>query len=185
MEKRKLGNSGIEVSALGFGCMGISANYGPPLERDEGIGIIRAAVGLGVTFFDTAEAYGPFTNEELVGEALAPFRGQVVIATKFGFGINADGTRYGLDSRPDHIRQVVCASLRRLNVDAIDLLYQHRVDPDVPIEDVAGTVKELIGQGKVKHFGLSEAGAATIRRAHAVQPVAAVQSEYSLWTRDP
>jgi aryl-alcohol dehydrogenase-like predicted oxidoreductase len=185
MEKRKLGNSGLDASALGFGCMGISANYGPPMEGPEGIGIIRAAVERGVTFFDTAEAYGPFTNEELVGEALAPFRDDVVIATKFGFGINPDGARYGLDSRPDHIRQVTHASLKRLNVDTIDLLYQHRVDPAVPIEDVAGTVKELIGQGKVKHFGMSEACAATIRRAHVVQPVAAVQSEYSLWTRDP
>ncbi len=173
------------MSALGYGCMGLSANYGPPAERQAGIKIIRAAVERGVTFFDTAEAYGPFTNEELVGEALAPFRHEVVVATKFGFGINADGTRYGLDSRPDHIRQVTEASLARLKVEAIDLLYQHRVDPAVPIEDVAGTVKTLIEQGKVKHFGLSEAGAATIRRAHAVQPVAAVQSEYSLWTRDP
>ncbi len=185
MEKRSLGKSGLETSALGFGCMGISANYGPPADRHEGIGIIRAAVERGVTFFDTAEAYGPFTNEVLVGEALAPFRTEVVIATKFGFGINADGTRYGLDSSPDHIRTVTHASLKRLNVDTIDLLYQHRVDPNVPIEDVAGTVKELIAQGKIKHFGMSEAGAATIRRAHAVQPVAAVQSEYSLWTRDP
>jgi aryl-alcohol dehydrogenase-like predicted oxidoreductase len=165
--------------------MGLSANYGPPAERQQGIDIIRAAVDRGVTFFDTAEAYGPFTNEELVGEALAPFLGQVVIATKFGFGINPDGTRYGLDSRPDHIRQVTHASLTRLKVEAIDLLYQHRVDPNVPIEDVAGTVKSLIEQGKVKHFGLSEASATTIRRAHAVQPVTAVQSEYSLWTRDP
>jgi aryl-alcohol dehydrogenase-like predicted oxidoreductase len=185
MQKRKLGKSGIEVSAIGFGCMGLSANYGPPTERREGIKIIRAAVERGVTLFDTAESYGPFTNEELVGEALAPFRDDVVIATKFGFGINPDGTRYGLDSRPDHIRQVTEASLRRLNVDSIDLLYQHRVDPNVPIEDVAGTVKQLIEQGKVKHFGLSEAGAETIRRAHAVQPLTAVQSEYSLWTRDP
>jgi aryl-alcohol dehydrogenase-like predicted oxidoreductase len=185
MQKRKLGKSGLEVSALGFGCMGLSANYGPPAERRQGIEIIRGAVERGVTFFDTAEAYGPFTNEQLVGEALAPFRGDVVIATKFGFGINADGTRYGLDSRPDHIRQATHASLKRLNIDAIDVLYQHRVDPNVPIEDVAGTVKELIEQGKVKHFGMSEAGEATIRRAHAVQPVAAVQSEYSLWTRDP
>ncbi len=165
--------------------MGISANYGRPMDPHEGIAIIRAAVERGVTFFDTAEAYGPFTNEELVGEALAPFRTQVVIATKFGFGIKADGTRYGLDSSPDHIRTVTHASLKRLNVDTIDLLYQHRVDTRVPIEDVAGTVKELIAQGKVRHFGMSEAGAATIRRAHAVQPVAAVQSEYSLWTRDP
>ena len=185
MQKRKLGNSGLEVSALGFGCMGLSANYGPPAERQEGLKIIRAAVDRGVTLFDTAEAYGPFTNEELVGEALAPFRNNVVIATKFGFGINPDGTRYGLDSRPEHIREVTDASLRRLKVDAIDLLYQHRVDPNVPIEDVAGAVKSLIEQGKVKHFGLSEAGAKTIRRAHAVQPVTAVQSEYSLWTRDP
>jgi aryl-alcohol dehydrogenase-like predicted oxidoreductase len=185
VEKRNLGNSGLKVSTLGFGCMGISANYGPPTDRDKGIGIIRAAVERGVTFFDTAEAYGPFTNEELVGAALAPFRDDVVIATKFGFGINADGTRYGLDNRPDHIRQVADASLKRLKVEAIDLFYQHRVDPNVPIEDVAGTVKELIGQGKVKHFGMSEAGAATIRRAHAVQKVTAVQSEYSLWTRDP
>lgn len=185
MQKRTLGNSDLEVSALGFGCMGLSANYGPPTERQEGIKIVRAAVERGVTFFDTAEAYGPFTNEELVGEALAPFRDDVVVATKFGFGINPDGTRYGLDSRPDHIRQVTDAALKRLNIDAIDLLYQHRVDPNVPIEDVAGTVKGLIEQGKVKHFGLSEAGAETIRRAHAVQPVTAVQSEYSLWTRDP
>ena len=185
MQKRTLGKSSLQVSALGFGCMGLSANYGPPVERQQGIEIIRAAVDRGVTFFDTAEAYGPFTNEELVGEALAPVIGQVVIATKFGFGINPDCTRYGLDSRPDHIRQVTHASLTRLKVEAIDLLYQHRVDPNVPIEDVAGTVKSLIEQGKVKHFGLSEASAATIRRAHAVQPVTAVQSEYSLWTRDP
>ena len=165
--------------------MGLSTNYGPPAERQQGIDIIRAAADRGVTFFDTAEAYGPFTNEELVGEALAPFLAEVVIATKFGFGINLDGTRYGLDSRPDHIRQVTHASLTRLKVEAIDLLYQHRVDPKVPIEDVAGTVKTLVEQGKVKHFGLSEASAATIRRAHAVQPVTAVESEYSLWTRDP
>jgi len=158
MQKRKLGNSGLEVSAVGFGCMGLSANYGPPTERQEGIKIIRAAVERGVTLFDTAEAYGPFTNEELVGEALAPFHNDVVIATKFGFGINPDGTRYGLDSRPDHIRQVTDASLRRLNVESIDLLYQHRVDPNVPIEDVAGAVKRLIELGKVKHFGLSEGG---------------------------
>ena len=182
---RVLGKSGLQVSALGFGCMGLSANYGPPVDRQDGIGIIRAAVERGVTLFDTAEAYGPFTNEELVGEAVAPFRDDVVIATKFGFGINLDGTRYGLDSRPDHIREVTDAALSRLKVEAIDLLYQHRVDPNVPIEDVAGTVKTLIEQGKVKHFGMSEASAATIRRAHAVQPVAAVQSEYSLWTRDP
>lgn len=185
MRKRSLGNRGLEVSALGFGCMGLSANYGPPTERKEGINIIRAAVERGITLFDTAEAYGPFTNEELVGEALAPFRDRVVIATKFGFGINPDGTRYGLDSRPDHIRQVTDAALSRLKVEAIDLLYQHRVDPNVPIEDVAGTVKELIQQGKVKYLGLSEAAAQTIRRAHSVQPVTAVQSEYSLWTRDP
>jgi aryl-alcohol dehydrogenase-like predicted oxidoreductase len=185
MQKRKLGNSGLEVSALGYGCMGLSANYGPPTERQDGIKIIRQAVERGVTLFDTAETYGPFANEELVGEALAPFRKDVVIATKFGFGINPDGARYGLCSRPDHIRQVADASLRRLNVEAIDLLYQHRVDPNVPIEDVAGTVKQLIERGKVRHFGLSEAGAQTIRRAHSVQPVTAVQSEYSLWTRDP
>ena len=185
MHKRNLGKSGLRVSALGFGCMGLSSIYGPPVERHDGIEIIRAAVERGVTFFDTAEAYGPFTNEELVGEALAPFRSNVVIATKFGFGINPDGTRYGLDSRPEHIRQVAEASLTRLKAERIDLLYQHRVDPSVPIEDVAGTVKTLIEQGKVKHFGLSEASAATIRRAHAVQPVTAVQSEYSLWTRDP
>jgi aryl-alcohol dehydrogenase-like predicted oxidoreductase len=185
MEKRNLGKSGLRVSALGFGCMGLSANYGPPLERQAAVRIIQDAVVRGVTLFDTAEAYGPFTNEELVGEALAPFRHDVAIATKFGFGINPDGTRYGLDSRPEHIRQVADAALTRLRVDVIDLLYQHRVDPNVPIEDVAGTVKTLIEQGKVKHFGMSEAAAATIRRAHAVQPVAAVQSEYSLWTRDP
>jgi aryl-alcohol dehydrogenase-like predicted oxidoreductase len=185
MQKRTLGNRGLEVSALGFGCMGLSANYGPPAERQEGIKIVRAAVERGVTFFDTAEAYGPFTNEELVGEALAPFRDRVVIATKFGFGINPDGSRYGLDSRPDHIRQVTDAALSRLKVETIDLLYQHRVDPNVPIEDVAGTIRGLIDQGKVKHFGLSEAGAKTIRRAHSVHPLTAVQSEYSLWTRDP
>lgn len=185
MQKRTLGKSGLEVSALGFGCMGLSSAYGPPTETQEGIKIIRAAVERGVTLFDTAEAYGPFTNEELVGKALAPFRQNVVIATKFGFGIHPDGARYGLDSRPDHIRQVTDAALRRLKVEAIDLLYQHRVDPNVPMEEVAGTVKGLIEQGKVKHFGLSEAGAATIRRAHAVQPVTAIQSEYSLWTRDP
>jgi aryl-alcohol dehydrogenase-like predicted oxidoreductase len=185
MQKRKLGNSYLEVSALGFGCMGLSYGYGPPVERQEGIKMIRAAVERGVTFFDTAEVYGPFTNEDLVGEALAPFRDQVVIATKFGFGIHPDGTRYGLDSRPEHIRQVAEASLRRLRIDAIDLFYQHRVDPDVPIEDVAGAVKDLIQAGKVKHFGLSEPGPQTIRRAHAVQPVTAIQNEYSLWTRDP
>src|SRR2546421_5920780 len=164
--------------------MGLEGVYGPGAGRQEGMTIIRAAVERGVTLFDTAEAYGPFTNEELVGEALAPVRDRVVIATKFGFGINPDGTRYGLDSRPEHIRQVTDASLKRLQVETIDLLYQHRVDPNVPIEDVAGTVKELIEQGRVKHFGLSEASAQTIRRAHAVQPITAVQSEYSLWTRD-
>ena len=185
MRKRKLGNRGPEVSALGYGCMGLDANYGPPTARPEGIRIIRAAVERGVTLVDTAEAYGPFANEELVGQALTPFREQVVIATKFGFGINPDGSRYGLDSRPAHIREVVDASRKRLRVEKIDLLYQHRVDPTVPIEDVAGTVKELIQQGKVKHFGLSEASAQTIRHAHAVQPLTAVQSEYSLWTRDP
>src|SRR3954465_5583592 len=185
MQKRTLGNGDLKVSALGFGCMGLSASYGPPTERQEGIKVIRAAVDQGVTFFDTAEVYGPFANEELVGEALAPFRDRVVIATKFGFGINPDGTRYGLNSRPDHIRQVADAALGRLKGEGINLLYQHRVDPNVPIEDVAGTVKELIQEGKVKHFGLSEAGAKTIRRAHAVQPVTALQSEYSLWTRAP
>src|SRR2546430_879514 len=185
MQKRKLGKSNLEVSAIGLGCMGMSFGYGPPKDKNEMIALIRAAVDRGVTFFDTAEVYGPFTNEELVGEALAPVRERVVIATKFGFGINLDGTRYGLDSRPEHIRQVTEAALRRLRVEHIDLLYQHRVDPNVPIEDVAGTVKELIAEGKVKHFGLSEAAAGTIRRAHAVQPLAAVQSEYSLWTRDP
>jgi aryl-alcohol dehydrogenase-like predicted oxidoreductase len=184
MNKRTLGKSRIEVSALGYGCMGLEAVYGPATDRQEGIRIIRAAFDRGITFFDTAEAYGPFTNEELVGEAVAPLRDRVVIATKFGFGINPDGTRYGVDSRPEHIRQVVDAMLTRLNVTTIDLLYQHRVDPNVPIEDVAGTVQELIELGKVKHFGLSEASAQTIRRAHAVQSVAAVQSEYSLWTRD-
>lgn len=185
MQIRTLGRSGLEVSALGYGAMGLSSAYGPAADRQDAIRIVRAAVERGVTLVDTAEAYGPFTNEELLGEALAPFREQVVIATKFGFGINPDGTRYGLDSRPEHIRQVADAALRRLKVDAIDILYQHRVDPNVPIEDVAGTVKELIAQGKVRHFGLSEASAKTIRRAHAVQPLAAVQSEYSLWTRDP
>ncbi len=185
MQTRTLGRSGLEVSALGYGAMGLSSAYGPAADRQDAIRIVRAAVERGVTLFDTAEAYGPFTNEELLGEALAPFREQVVIATKFGFGINPDGTRYGLDSRPEHIRQVADAALGRLKVDAIDILYQHRVDPNVPIEDVAGTVKELITQGKVRHFGLSEASAKTIRRAHAVQPLAAVQSEYSLWTRDP
>lgn len=185
MQKRTLGRNGLEVSALGYGAMGLSSAYGPAADRKDAIAILHAAVELGVTMLDTAEAYGPFTNEELLGEALAPFREQVVIATKFGFGINADGSRYGLDSRPEHIRQVTDASLERLRVESIDLLYQHRVDPNVPIEDVAGTVKQLIAEGKVKHFGLSEASARTIRRAHAVQPLTAVQSEYSLWTRDP
>src|SRR3954463_12490267 len=184
METRRLGNSNLEVSAIGLGCMGMTFGYGPPKDQQEMISVIRGAFERGVTFFDTAEVYGPFINEELVGEAVAPFRQQVVIATKFGFGINPDGTRYGLDSRPEHIRQVVHAMLKRLNMATIDVLYQHRVDPNVPIEDVTGTVKELIQQGKVKHFGLSEASAQTIRRAHSVQPVAAVQSEYSLWTRD-
>jgi aryl-alcohol dehydrogenase-like predicted oxidoreductase len=182
MKNRVLGKSGLEVSAVGLGCMGMSYAYGPPADKQAMIGLIGAAVDTGVTFFDTAESYGPFVNEELVGEALAPFRGRVVIATKFGFSFGA--TR-GLDSRPAHIKEVAEASLKRLRIDAIDLFYQHRVDPNVPIEDVAGAVKELIQQGKVKHFGLSEAGAETIRRAHAVQPVAALQSEYSLWTRDP
>ena len=187
MQKRKLGNSNLEVSALGLGCMGMTFSYGPPPDRDAMISLVRTAVERGVTFFDTAEVYGPFNNEELVGEALAPFRGQVVIATKFGFKLDPDGgPRWiGLDSRPEHIKEVAEGSLKRLKVDAIDLLYQHRVDPDVPIEDVAGAVKDLIQQGKVRHFGLSEAAAETIRRAHAVQPVAAVQSEYSLWTRKP
>ncbi|HEY3380137.1 MAG TPA: aldo/keto reductase [Vicinamibacterales bacterium] len=184
MQKRTLGKSGLEVSALGFGCMGISFGYGPATSREDGIGIIRAAFDGGVTFFDTAEAYGPFTNEEVVGEALGPVRDQVVIATKFGFKFEG-GKSAGLDSRPVHIREVAEASLKRLKTDRIDLLYQHRVDPDVPIEDVAGTVKDLIREGKVRHFGLSEAGVATIRRAHAVQPVAALQSEYSLWWREP
>jgi aryl-alcohol dehydrogenase-like predicted oxidoreductase len=183
MQKRIFGKSGLEVSALGFGCMGITFGYGPGTSREKGIDIIRAAVDGGVTLFDTAEAYGPYTNEELVGEALAPVRDQVVIATKFGFKFE-DGKQTGLDSRPAHIREVAEASLKRLNTDRIDLFYQHRVDPDVPIEDVAGTVKELIREGKVRHFGLSEAGVQTIRRAHAVQPVAALQSEYSLWWRE-
>lgn len=186
MQKRKLGKSGLEVSALGLGCMGMSFGYGPPKDRQEMIELLRSAVERGVTFFDTAEVYGPFTNEELVGEALSPFRGRVVIATKFGFKLDpATGKQVGLDSRPGHIREVAEASLGRLRVDAIDLFYQHRVDPEVPIEDVAGAVRDLIREGKVKHFGLSEAGAQTIRRAHAVQPVAAVQSEYSLWWRGP
>jgi aryl-alcohol dehydrogenase-like predicted oxidoreductase len=184
MQKRILGRDGLEVSALGFGCMGISFGYGTPATREEGIAIIRAAVDGGVTFFDTAEAYGPFANEELVGEALAPVRDQVVVATKFGFKFEG-GKQAGLDSRPSHIREVADASLKRLKTDRIDLFYQHRVDPDVPIADVAGAVKDLIRQGKVKHFGLSEAGVQTIRRAHAIQPVTALQSEYSLWWREP
>jgi aryl-alcohol dehydrogenase-like predicted oxidoreductase len=184
MQKRMLGKSGLEVSAIGFGCMGISFGYGPATSREDGIAIVRAAFDGGVTFFDTAEAYGPFTNEEVVGEALGSVRDQVVIATKFGFKFE-NGKQAGLDSRPSHIRDVAEASLKRLKTDRIDLLYQHRVDLDVPIEDVAGAVKELIHEGKVKHFGLSEAGAQTIRRAHAVQPVAALQSEYSLWFREP
>jgi len=186
MLKRKLGNSNLEVSALGLGCMSMSFGYGPPGDKQQMIALIRAAVDLGVTFFDTAEIYGPFTNEELVGEALAPMRQQVTIATKFGFKIDAEGRRQeGLDSRPEHIRQVAEASLKRLGTDIIDLFYQHRVDPAVPIEEVAGAVRDLIRTGKVRHFGLSEAGAGTIRRAHAVQAVAAVQSEYSLWWREP
>src|SRR5213592_3747565 len=185
MQARTLGSSNLVVSALGYGCMGLEAVYGPGAGRQEGMTIIGAAVERGVTLFDTAEAYGPFTNEELVGEALRPVRDRVVIATKFGFGINPDGTRYGLDSRAEHIRQVTDAALKRLRIETIDVLYQHRVDPNVPIEDVAGTVKELIQGGKVRYFGLSEASAQTIRRAHGVQPLAAVQSEYSLWTRDP
>jgi aryl-alcohol dehydrogenase-like predicted oxidoreductase len=184
MRTRRLGTSNLEVSALGFGCMGLSSGYGPAVERQEGVKVIRAAVDLGVTFFDTAEIYGPFANEELVGEALAPVRDRVVIATKFGFRIE-NGKQAGLDSRPEHIREVAEASLKRLRTDRIDLLYQHRVDPNVPIEDVAGAVKKLIRQGKVRHFGLSEAGVQVIRRAHAVQPVAALQSEYSLWWREP
>ena len=184
MQTRKLGKSGLEVSAIGLGCMGLSSGYGPAIEKQQGIDLIRAAVDRGVTFFDTAEVYGPYTNEELVGEALAPVRDRVVIATKFGFRIE-NGKQAGVDSRPDHIKEVVEASLRRLRTDHIDLLYQHRVDPAVPIEDVAGAVQELIRAGKVKHFGLSEAGVQTIRRAHAVQPVAALQSEYSLWWRKP
>jgi aryl-alcohol dehydrogenase-like predicted oxidoreductase len=186
VQKRKLGKSGLEISALGLGCMGLSFGYGPPVNKQQGISLIRAAVERGVTFFDTAEVYGPFTNEELVGEALAPFRGQVAIATKFGFKLDPDTHRQaGLDSRPEHVKEVAEASLKRLRIDVIDLFYQHRVDPDVPIEDVAGAVKDLIREGKVKHFGLSEAGVQTIRRAHAVQPVAALQSEYSLWWREP
>src|SRR5580692_707621 len=191
MQTRKLGKSNLEVSAIGLGCMGMSFSYGPPKDKPEMISLLRSAVERGVTFFDTAEVYGPFTNEELVGEALAPVRDQVVIATKFGFDLNPDfdprGMKGlpGLNSRPEHIRQAVEGSLKRLQVGVIDLLYQHRVDPNVPIEDVAGTVRDLIQEGKVKHFGMSEAGANTIRRAHAVQPVSALQSEYSLWWREP
>jgi len=185
MEKRKLGKSGLEVSAIGLGCMGLSFAYGPATETKEAIKLIRAAVDRGVTFFDTAEAYGPYKNEEVVGEALAPVRDKVVIATKFGFKFDAAGGQSGMDSRPQHIREVAGAALKRLKTDVIDLFYQHRVDPDVPIEDVAGAVKDLIKAGKVRHFGLSEAGAQTIRRAHAVQPVTALQSEYSLWWREP
>ena len=186
MQKRKLGKSNLQVSALGLGCMGLSFGYGPAVDKQQGISLIRAAVERGVTFFDTAEVYGPFTNEELVGEALAPFRDQVVIATKFGFKIDPNtGKQAGLDSSPQHIKEVAEASLKRLKTDVIDLFYQHRVDPNVPIEDTAGAVKDLIQQGKVKHFGLSEAGAETIRRAHKVQSVAALQSEYSLWWREP
>jgi aryl-alcohol dehydrogenase-like predicted oxidoreductase len=187
MQKRKLGKSNLEVSALGLGCMGMSFGYGPPADKTEMISLIRTAVERGITFFDTAEVYGPFTNEEVVGEALAPLRNQVVIATKFGFKPDPNGGQRwsALDSRPEHLKQVADASLKRLRTDVIDLFYQHRVDPDVPIEDVAGAVKDLIQQGKVKHFGLSEAGVATIRRANAVHPVAALQSEYSLWWREP
>src|SRR5213594_1915880 len=187
MKKRKLGRSNLEVSAVGLGCMGMSFGYGPAADRQEMVSLLRTAVERGVTFFDTAEVYGPFTNEELLGEALSPFRGKVVIATKFGFKLDPNGGPkwVGLDSRPQHVKQVAEASLKRLRVDAIDLFYQHRVDPEVPIEDVAGAVKDLIREGKVKHFGLSEAGAQTIRRAHAVQPVTALQSEYSLWWRSP
>jgi aryl-alcohol dehydrogenase-like predicted oxidoreductase len=183
MQTRKLGNSGLEVSALGFGCMGLNHAYGTPLPKQEAIALLRQAVEAGVTFFDTAEVYGPFTNEELVGEALAPLRDRVVIATKFGFKVGMSSA--GMDSRPEHIRDVAEASLKRLKTDRIDLFYQHRVDPDVPMEDVAGTVRDLIAEGKVKHFGLSEAGAASIRRAHVVQPVAVLQSEYSMWWREP
>jgi aryl-alcohol dehydrogenase-like predicted oxidoreductase len=187
MQKRKLGKSGLEVSAVGLGCMGMSFSYGPPPDKKDMIAVLRSAVERGVTFFDTAEVYGPFANEELVGEALAPVRDKIVIATKFGFNLNPDGSSgwAGLNSRPDHIKKVAEASLKRLRTDVIDLFYQHRVDTDVPIEDVAGAVKDLIGEGKVKHFGLSEAGVQTIRRAHAVQPVAALQNEYSLWWRKP
>src|SRR5216117_3494595 len=188
MKKRKLGKSGLEVSAIGLGCMGMSFSYGPPKDKKEMISLLDAAVDRGITFFDTAEVYGPFTNEELVGEALAPFRGKVVIATKFGFDLSGSDTRpgaAGLNSRPEHIKKAVEGSLKRLKIETIDLLYQHRVDPNVPIEDVAGAVKELIQQGRVKHFGLSEPGVQTIRRAHRIQAVTAVQSEYSLWWREP
>ncbi len=185
MQTRELGRSGLQVSAIGLGCMGLSSGYGAAIEKQAGIALIRKAVERGVTLFDTAEIYGPYVNEELVGEALAPVRDRVVIATKFGFALPPSPDRRGVDSRPEHIREVAEASLRRLRTDHIDLLYQHRVDPDVPIEDVAGAVKDLIQEGKVRHFGLSEAGAATIRRAHAVQPVTAIQSEYSLWWREP
>src|SRR5438876_915246 len=185
MQKRTLGKGGLEVSAVGLGCMGMSYGYGPAGDKQEMISLIRSAVERGITLFDTAEAYGPFTNEELVGEALAPFRDQVVIATKFGFKLDADGKMIGVDSRPQHVKQVAEASLKRLKTDTINLFYQHRVDPNVPIEEVAGAVKEMIQGGKVRHFGLSEAGVQTIRRAHAVQPVAALQSEYSLWWREP
>ena len=185
MQKRTLGNSRLEVSALGYGCMGLSHGYGPVTEKQQAISMIRAAFERGVTFFDTAEAYGPYLNEEVVGEALSPMRQQVVIATKFGFNFDAEGKIAGLNSKPDHIREYVDGALKRLRTDVVDLLYQHRVDPEVPIEDVAGVVKDLIGQGKVKHFGLSEAGVQTIRRAHAVQPITALQSEYSLWWREP
>lgn len=187
MQTRKLGNSGLEVSAIGLGCMGMSFSYGTPPDRQEMVALLRTAVDRGVTFFDTAEVYGPYANEELLGEALAPVRDRVVVATKFGFDLDPNGGPkwVGLDSRPEHIKQVAEASLKRLNIDVIDLFYQHRVDPAVPVEDVAGAVKDLIQEGKVRHFGLSEAGAKTIRRAHAVQPVTAVQSEYSLWTRGP
>ena len=185
MKKRKLGKSGLEVSAIGFGCMGLSFGYGPAVDKQQGIAVIRAAVERGVTFFDTAEVYGAYTNEELVGEALAPFHDHVAVATKFGFKIDENGKQAGLNSRPEHIKEVAEASLKRLKREVIDLFYQHRVDPSVPIEEVAGAVKELIQQGKVKHFGLSEAGVQVIRRAHAVQPVTALQSEYSLWWREP
>ena len=185
MQKRELGKSGLAVSAIGLGCMGMSSGYGPPKDKQEMISLLRAAVERGVTFFDTAEVYGPFTNEELVGEALAPMRERVVIATKFGFQISAKGEQIGFDSRPEHIKEVAEASLKRLRTDVIDLFYQHRVDPDVPIEDVAGAVKDLIREGKVKHFGLSEPGVQTIRRAHAVHPVTAIQNEYSIWWRRP